>query len=313
MPAKRTVIVALALAALLGATYWLWTPDKSKAEIERKYLGAVADYLTVDGLKLHVRESGPPDAPPIIMLHGFGSSLHTWEDWAQAMAPAYRAVRFDLPGFGLTGPDPAHDYSDARSIAVLSALMTKLGIARATLIGNSMGGRIAWKFAAAYPEKVDRLVLISPDGFAMPGMPYGAKPSVPSMVKLMQYVLPKALLAPNLAVAYADPKFMTDALLTRYYDLMLAPGNRRAIISRMEHYVLVDPEPDLKRIQADTLLLWGDKDRMIPLSNSADYLRLLPHARLVTLPGLGHLPHEEAPSVALKPVLEFLGRPTRTP
>jgi pimeloyl-ACP methyl ester carboxylesterase len=99
---------------------------------------------------------------------------------------------------------------------------------------------------------------------------------------------------------------MTDALATRYYDMMLVPGAREAMLARMQQTVLVDPVPALRRIQAPTLLLWGDQDQMIPFSNAADYQRALPHATLAPLPGLGHLPFEEAPQRSLVPLLEFL-------
>jgi pimeloyl-ACP methyl ester carboxylesterase len=83
---------------------------------------------------------GPRDAPAIIMLHGFGASLHTWEEWSALLEPNYRVIRMDLPGFGLTGADPTGDYTDARSIALLLALLDRLGVQRATFIGSSMGG-----------------------------------------------------------------------------------------------------------------------------------------------------------------------------
>ena len=301
-----SIVVILLLAVLFGAGLWLWTPDKSRSELEAKYLSAKSDYVDVEGVRLHLRDTGPKQAPAIILIHGFGSSLHTWEPWAQSLAKSYRVIRFDVPGFGLTGPDPTGDYSDQRITAVLTALMDSLGLVRATYIGNSMGGRIAWKFASAHPERVSKLVLISPDGFASPGIEYGKRTEVPILVKLMRYTLPKAFLAPNLAAAYADPAFMTKALLDRYYDLMLAPGVRDAIIARMEQSVLTVPEPDLRRIEAKTLLLWGEKDALIPVSNAADYVRVLRYSNLVTLPGVGHLPQEEAPEASLKPVLDFL-------
>jgi pimeloyl-ACP methyl ester carboxylesterase len=273
-------------AVLLGGGLWLWTPDKSRAELEAKYLNAKSDYIEVAGMRLHLRDTGSKQAPAIILIHGFGASLHTWEPWAQALSKDYRVIRFDVPGFGLTGPDPTGDYSDQRSITLLTSLMDTLGLAHATLIGNSMGGRIAWKFAAARPERVSKLVLISPDGFASPGVEYGKTSAVPAMVKLMRYTLPKAMLAPNLAAAYANPAVMTGKLLDRYYDLMLAPGVRDAIIARMEQSVLTDPEPELRQIQAETLLLWGEKDALIPMSNAADYIRVLERCMLVPLPAV---------------------------
>ena len=199
------------------------------------------------GLRLHVRDSGAREAPAVILLHGFGSSLHTWEPLARALSGEYRVIRFDLPGFGLTGVDPSGDYTDARSVLVLGALMDRLGLARASLIGNSIGGKIAWNFAALHPERVDRLVLISPDGFASPGFEYGKKPHVPAMVRLMRYALPAFMVRQSLAPAYGDPAVLTDELVTRYHDLMLAPGVRGAMIARMEQVMLEDPVPMLRR------------------------------------------------------------------
>ena len=301
---------ALLVIAVLAAA-WLWTPDRDRATLETKYLGAPGDMIDVGTApvvtaKLHVRDSGRKDAPPLILLHGFGASLHTWEPWALALSDVYRVIRFDLPGSGLSPPDPTGDYSDARSMQLLNALMDKLGVKRATLVGNSMGGRIAWTFAANFPERVDKLVLISPDGFASPGFEYGKKPEVPAMVRLMRYALPKPLLTMSLKPAYADPKVMTDAVATRYYDLMLAPGAREAMIARMEQLVLVEPTPLLRKIQAPTLLLWGEQDGMIPFANSAEYLKAIANVRLVSLPGIGHLPHEEDPVRSLVPVRAFL-------
>ncbi len=299
------IILLLALAALIGGV-WLYAPDKPRAALEARYLNAAADYQEVAGLRLHVRDSGPRGAPALLLLHGFGASLHTWEPWAERLSTRYRVIRFDLPGFGLTGPDPTGDYSDRRSLQVLSALMDRLGVERASLVGNSLGGRIAWSFAAQNPGRVDRLVLISPDGFASPGFEYGKTPKVPAMLRLLPHVLPRPLLRMSLAPAYGDPKALADETVTRYRDLMLAPGVRRAIIARTEQVLLEDPGPLLGRIQAPTLLLWGERDAMIPVANAADYVRAMPHATLVRLPGLGHVPFEEAPDVSVEPVLRFL-------
>ena len=300
------VVVALLLAGLIGAALAVYAPDKPRASLEALYLGAPAGYERVAGMRVHVRDTGPRDAPVLVLLHGFGASLHTWEPWAERLSADHRVVRFDLPGFGLTGPDPAGDYSDGRSLQVLAALMDRLGIARASLVGNSLGGRIAWEFAAAHPDRVDTLVLVSPDGFASPGFEYGKPPRLPFLMRLLPYTLPRALLRMSLAPAYGDPGKLTPATVTRYRDMMLAPGVRRAIIARTEQVMLADPVPTLRRIEAPTLLLWGEKDAMIPVRNAADYLRAMPHATLVTLPGLGHVPFEEAPEASLAPVRAFL-------
>ncbi len=302
------IIVALFAIILVGGGIWLWTPDKPRAALEAKYLAAPGDLRMVAGTILHVRDSGPRDAPAVIMIHGFGSSLHTWEPWAEALQGQFRVIRYDLPGAGLSDPDPTGRYDDARALDVLSALMDSLGIDKAALIGNSIGGRIAWKFAAANPDRVTRLVLISPDGFASPGFEYGRQPDVPPVLTLMRYVLPKPLVRMNLAPAYGDPARLTDATLDRYYDLMLAPGVREAMIVRMRQTVLVDPEPILRTIRVPVLLVWGEEDGMIPSGNAGDYQKALPTSTLVLLPGLGHVPMEEAPEASLAPVRSFLAQ-----
>ena len=306
------MIILLAALAL-----WLWTPDKDRAELERLYLAAPTDMVALAApvdtglqarlqVRLHVRDSGPKDAPAVILLHGFGASLHTWEPWALALAATHRVIRFDLPGSGLSPPDPGGDYTDVRSRQLLLSLMDQMGLARASLVGHSIGGRIAWGFAAEYPDRVDKLMLVAPDGFASPGFEYGKAPEVPATFRLMRHVLPESLLRMSLEPAYADPTALTDAMALRYHDLMRAPGSRDALLARMAQTVLRDPVPVLQRIRAPTLLLWGEQDAMIPLANSADYLKAIPQATRVSLAGVGHLPHEEAPERSLLPVLAFL-------
>src|SRR5262249_21333024 len=159
---------------------YLWTPDQSRAHLEQKYLASPADYIAVASIRLHVRDTGPRNASSaLVLLHGLGSSLHTWEPWAKALSTDHRVVRYDLPRFGLTGPDPTNDYSEGRGMQILAALLDKLGIKRAILIGNSMGGRLAWNFAALHSDRVEKLVLISPDGFQSAGFEYGKAPKVP--------------------------------------------------------------------------------------------------------------------------------------
>jgi pimeloyl-ACP methyl ester carboxylesterase len=301
--------LAIAAIALIGGGALLYTPDKSRDGLEAQYAPPPSQFLAIAGLRLHVRNTGPRDAPAVLLLHGFGASLHTWESWAQALQTNHRVIRLDLPGFGLTGPDPTGDYTDARTIKVLITLMDQLGIVRATIVGHSMGGRIAWAFAALHPERVDKLILIAPDGFASPGMPYDTKPHVPLMVRMLPYVLPTALLRATLRPAYGNPAALTDDLFARYRDMMLAPGVRHAIVDRMRQQILVPPEPLLHRIQAPTLLIWGEQDAMIPIGNAEDYLRALPDARLHAFPGIGHLPQEEAPAQTLAVVRAFLDQP----
>ena len=291
---------------LLLSLWLLWTPDLDLAQLQRTYQAAPSDRMNVLGVDLHVRDSGPRDAPAVLLIHGFGSSLHTWEPWAQDLSQQLRVVRLDLPGSGLSSPDPTGDYTDSRSVALVLALLDQLAIPRTSVVGHSMGGRIAWTLAATHPERVNKLVLVAPDGFASPGFAYGEAPDVPATLQLMRFSLPKWLLRMNLAPAYADASALTDERTTRYHQLMLAPGSRSAMIARMQQSVLVDPVPLLQSIRAPTLLVWGQQDAMIPFSNATDYTQALAHSQLLALDGVGHLPQEEAPEHTLPQVRNFL-------
>ena len=305
-PFRTRMNVGLFVVICTSIAWLLWTPDRDRALLESRYLASPADMRQVGEWRLHVRDSGPRDAPAVIMIHGFGSSLQTWDAWANGLSRDFRVIRFDLPGSGLSPPDPAGDYTDARSLQLIITLMDTLGVQRASIVGHSIGGRIAWTFAAKHPERTDRLVLIAPDGFASPGFDYGKAPDVPALLGLMRYVLPRPLLRMNLAPAYADPAFLTAALVERYDDLLRAPGARQAVLDRMRQTVLVDPRPLLASIRAPTLLLWGQRDAMIPIANAADYTKALPDSRIVTFPNSGHLPHEEAAADSLAAVKSFL-------
>ena len=296
------------LVILIGLGIWLYDPDKPRAALEARYAQAPSQFIEVTGLRLHMRDTGPRDAPELLLLHGFGSSLHTWEDWARLLEDRFRVIRIDLPGFGLTGADPTGDYADARANAVLAALLDRLELPRVTVAGNSMGGRIAWRFAVAEPARVERLVLIAPDGFASPGIAYDTPVALPAIMRTLPYTLPMVMLRSTLEPSYANPRRLTDALAERYRDMMLAPGVRRAILARMEQHLLPDPVPMLRGLTMPVLLMWGAQDRLIPVANAQDYLAAIPHAALATLPTMGHVPFEEDPALALAPLLAFLAR-----
>lgn len=298
-----TLFVCLAL--LLGGS-WLWTPDKDRAELEAVYARAEdgSRFVELQGLRLHVRDSqpnAPAGTPTLLMLHGFASSLHTWQAWAEALSPHWRVLRIDLPGAGLTGADATGDYSDTRALQLITALLDERGVAQATVIGHSMGGRLAWRLAAEHPQRVHKLVLIAPIGLEP-----GPLPEVPAGAQLLRHVLPRAVLQQGLESAYGDPTRLAADTVTRYHDMLLAPQVRDAMLQRVRQPAPQDAALLLPRITAPTLLLWGELDRLLPPARAQDFQRLLPQARVVELPGLGHVPHEEAPALALAPLQAFL-------
>jgi len=285
-----------------------FTPDLNRLDLELKYAASPSQFILVNGLRVHYRDTGDRFAKKtVVLLHGFGSSLQTWDEWASVLDNDYRVIRLDLAGFGLTGASPDNNYSDEADVARLFNFLEKINVQNFVLVGHSMGGRIAWNFASTYPERIVGLALLAPDGFPAPGQAIGTKPyDAGPLANLLKYFMPKFLIKKSLEPAFFDPSFISDNLLDRYYDMLRAPTVRAAILDRMSQTITIDPVAKLRKITSPTLLLWGERDQMIPASNSADYKRVLSNARIIILPKASHLLQEENAQASLASFKEFV-------
>ncbi|MCC5932941.1 MAG: alpha/beta hydrolase [Balneolales bacterium] len=152
----------LSLCLILLAA--LIRPDISVEQLAETYAGESSRFFAVDGMIAHYRDEGPADTPALLLLHGTFASLHTWDPWVEALTPEFRIIRVDLPGFGLTGPQPDNDYSIRATLHFLEALRQETGVERWSVAGNSLGGRYAMAWAQSFPEKTDRLILLNGGG-----------------------------------------------------------------------------------------------------------------------------------------------------
>ena len=298
---------ALMAALFLALSLYLaWTPDLSREALLQSYSRAGTSLIKVGEQSVFVHDSGPKDAPSMVLLHGFGASLQTWDAWGTELEKQWRVVRIDVAAFGLTGPAVNQDYSDEADVVRLLALFDQLDLQQAIVGGHSMGGRIAWNFAAAHPQRVSHLVLVSPDGFPDPSSTSEQTYKVSPWLGLMKYSLPAWALRMGVAPAYGDEKLLTAGTMRRYQDMMRAPGVRTALIERMRQTRNSDPVPRLQSLKMPVLLVWGEKDAFIPISNAQDYLQAIPHATLATIPEAGHVVHEDAPMASVQAMKVFL-------
>lgn len=309
----RTAFLTAAAAltcAVAGATWLLYTPDLPVEALRDRWAPPPSQFRAVDGLTAHVRDEGmASDTVPVLLLHGTSASLHTWEGWSAVMRPTRRVISMDLPGFGLTGPDPHDDYRIERYTRFVVALMDSLRVARVDLAGNSLGGEIAWHVAARHPQRVRRLVLVDPAGFpvASQSVPLGFRLARDRRLTwLMSRILPRRVVTASVRDVYGDPARVTDGLVDRYFELTRRAGNRGALPAR---FAQSRPGADtalLAGVAAPTLIMWGARDHLIPPATAARFQRLLPGARLLLYPGLGHVPHEEAATRTATDALVFL-------
>jgi pimeloyl-ACP methyl ester carboxylesterase len=289
-------------------------PDRPVQSLVARWAPAPSDFIDVKGQIVHLRDEGPQSDPaPIVLLHGTGASLHTWEGWVRTLKKTRRVITFDLPGFGLTGPFAgqyaADDYrGDAYARFVLDVLDV-LKVNSAVIGGNSLGGEIAWRAVTLAPARFTRLILIDASGYAFtPGsIPLGFRTaSIPVLNRIGEHLLPRSLVAATVTNVYADKSRVTEALVDRYYELTLREGNRHALGLRMQQLEPGAATSRLKTITVPTLVLWGGADQLIPVENARRFAGDLQGARIIVLDGLGHVPQEEDPARSLAPVLGFL-------
>lgn len=306
---KKLLLGVLALlvigAAGVGVLYWKATQGLDPAALEAEYMTAADRFVDVDGLRVRIREEGPADAPPIILLHGFVVSLESFDGWSRQLSADYRVIRFDLAGHGLTGPDSKKRYAPIERAEFIGAVMDALGVERAVIGGNSLGGLAAWRFAAAHPERVASLVLVSPGGF--PNQYVSDEPVAPppAMVAFLRTAAPAAVRTALQGVYFDDAK-ITQARVDLMSDMMRRRGNGEAFIDSINEFSLPDPTEDLARIAVPTLILWGEEDLVIPVAQAAMMEKAIPGATLIRYAGVGHVPQEEEPAMTAADVKAFL-------
>lgn len=305
--AAMLVLAAVALVAT-------WAPDKPVDELKPRWAQPPSQFIAIDGMQVHLRDEGPRDDPlPIVLIHGTSASLHTWEGWAAALRGQRRVIRFDLPGFALTGPNRQDDYSVQAYVRFVTAVMDQLGVRRFVLAGNSLGGQVAWATAAALPQRVAQLVLVDASGYSPesasvpPSLPLGFRIArMPALRALTQYTLPRSIVEKSVRNVYGDPSRVTPELVDLYMDMTLRAGNRQALGRRMDQGYTGDVA-GLKTLAVPTLILWGGRDRLIPPEFGQRFAHDIAGSRLVVFDDLGHVPHEEDPARTVAVVKTFLG------
>jgi pimeloyl-ACP methyl ester carboxylesterase len=301
-------VVAALVAVLVLALAAMVRPDIPLEELRPRYAGGASRFIDVDGRHIHYRDEGK--GPPLLLLHGTSSSLHTWDGWVKALGGTRRTIRLDLPGYGLTGPAPDGDQTPARQARIVAELLTRLGVHQADVAGNSLGGRVALTFALAYPERVRKLVLVDASGLSgqeTPGIFKLAR--VPGLSALLRWVTPRFLVRKNVEEVYGVDARIREDTVDRYHDIARREGNRAAVIERFRAAPFPDLDDRVSAIRAPTLLLWGARDPWIPLSFGQRLSRAIAGSRLVVYPDAGHVPMEELPEQTARDADAFLRAP----
>jgi pimeloyl-ACP methyl ester carboxylesterase len=305
------VIFGLIVLILIGAWLWLRGPDIPFATLEAKYAQADSHFVDLPGgYHAHYRENGDPNAPLLVLLHGFADSFTTWDGWVRELQPQFHIISLDFPGHGLTrapqgsrlGGDDLADFVDA--------FAAKLALPKFAVAGNSMGGGAAWELAVRHPERVNALILVDAAGFAndKPGkQPLGF---VILRYRLGRMVLSKIdnrpLIEQGLKADVYDKSLITPFIVDRFAEFQRAPGHREILMSVNMGGRAGSTAELLSSIKVPTLILWGESDPLIEPNAAKKFAAAIGGSKLITYPNVGHLPQLEIPQRSAADVAAFL-------
>jgi len=299
-----TILVTLVVAVIVFSEQ-----DKKLETLLPIYANKASKFIPVLGMNVHYRiEGNASDSVPLVLIHGTSASLHTWDSLTLLLSSKKKIIRFDLPAFGLTGPNPANTYNaDVYNIFVDSVL-EKLNVKSCIVAGNSLGGSIAWHYALYNPSRVQQLILLDASGYPKKNEKgsLGFKiASMPVINNLLLWVTPKFLVKKSLEGVFVEKNKINDESINRYHDLLLREGNRKAALSIFKAGFKPNPAP-IKTITKPTLIIWGDQDQLINVSNAYLFNKDIKESKLVVLQNVGHAPMEETPTQVAAEIAAFL-------
>ena len=314
MPHRRITIVcaAILLSFLCVAGVWgcVGIGMNTSASVS-EYAGMEGEYVQVQGLNIHTYISGVGrgDRIPVIFIHGFAASFYCWRLNVEPLAVDGPVYAPDLPGFGLSDKPRDYDYSLDGYADFIAAYMDAMGIERAVLVGNSMGGGIAMKTELRHPDRVAGLVLIDALGYFKNDFylyrALGVYPLAEIIMSLNNRPVMTMILKNRV---YVDDAFVTDEVVDSFMAVNKTENGRTApvwVLRAMGPYPVI-PTDEIERVSAPTLVIWGEEDRILPVSHVELFSRDIEHAETIIIPDVGHVPMEEKSDVVNDRIRAFV-------
>ena len=304
---KKIALLFLLALACLVAMMAIFPEDTARLMFagERHRAGLELKSAVVDGETWHYLDGGSPDAPVLLLLHGFGGDKDNWTRFATTLVEDYRVIAPDLPGFGDSARHFDRDYSLPAQRDRLERFVAALKLSPLHIGGNSMGGHLAALYTHANPEHVLSLALLNNAGIDSPrpsemflAVGKGENPlllsSADDFDRLLSFATHKTPFIPWPAKGVVAQKTFEYAAFNRYVFEAL----------KDERYVPL--EPLLGDIEQPVLIIWGEFDRVLDVSSIDVMEPLLPQSRVIVMPDTGHLPMIERPAATAAHYLEFL-------
>lgn len=301
---RRSARLGLKLAAaaglgLSGLMLAFWRGDIPFAYLRARYGRPSSRMLALpSGVRLHYRDIGNKHGQVLMLLHGYSASSLDWQDWVERLGDRYRLILVDLPGHGLTEAPAGYEASIAGMVDCVAALFDALAC-RAILVGNSMGGQVAWRTALDHPTRVAGLVLIGSTGwtderaatnkgvFRFLGHAFGRF--------LLRHLDLTWIARRGLRSVFTDSRLVTPSMVRRYVDLARAPGHRDILTGLQMQGGEANQLARLRTLEIPTLIFAGANDELVPISDGRRFEQAIRNATLIVYPVVGHVPMQEIP------------------
>lgn len=273
-----------------------------------KYATPDSSFAYLNHTMVHYRDEG--QGPAVLLIHGSVQDLYDWDDWVPELTKHYRVVRLDLPAAGLTGRVGTGDYSMDNTMRTVDMLMDRLGIERFSVVGTSLGGIVAFRYASTRPERVATLILMNSAG-VVPGNERIIPPQPRRYDESLSDTLSRGQIRTILRAVYIDPEKVTDARVERTFDYQRRLGRDEEATALVSAYDQGQPELVLGRITAPVLVLWGAANRALDPTVADEFAAMLTQSSVVEktlVPGGGHWMHIEAPARTVLVAKDFLQR-----
>ncbi len=306
-----TVILVISIVVISGLCFALYLRPStiiSKQEAKEKYSLPDSKFLTWRGGDVHYVDEG--SGFPLLMIHGLAGSHRNFGKIAERLKDSYRCIRVDLPGFGLSDlPEVPQDNYRKLYSEFFNFFLDSLRLDSFYVMGNSMGGWMAWEIAAAHPEKVKRLVLLCSAGYDMEKIALklsaGMKSSSAFVEKLTARGIPYFVTKNNVEKCFAQPSRANPEEIAVASGLTNREGNFHTVLELLRHRKDADTTI-IHAISCPTLVVWGKEDNLIPYTHAFRFQRDVPRNKTIVYEDCGHIPMIEKVEELEKDFREFV-------
>ncbi|MBL4703264.1 MAG: alpha/beta hydrolase, partial [Flavobacteriales bacterium] len=257
----------------------------TKKELHAKYTNTHSKWVEILGVDIHYRDEGK--GPVVLLIHGTFSSLHTYDAWVDILKKDFRVIRMDMLGFGLTGPNPQHEYSIDLFVSFYNQFLDFLDVKTCSVVGNSLGGWMAWEYALANQNRVKKLILIDSAGYINDNsypLPFIIA-QTPVLRNVFNFI-PKAVVRRFIRQVFYDQSKVTDEVIDRYYDLIHREGNKEAFV-RIANTKYKQNTHSLANLGIPVLIQWGEDYKWLSVDHAYKFQRDIPNNELIIYENVG--------------------------